>query len=225
MHVFIGLQMKRVWVTLVSLLIIGAIGFAGWQSRQDKPNNDPSANQNQQSQQAFNKSDDSIKLVGGEVALPLPENFIEATGGYYSKESGICGQDVTSDVECLDHTMFVLKDEGFFNADQFQVNVAVFKKNNAKSSKEWFIEDVLGVEGDSPWQEDINIQGRKAFKQIVLYGPNEARFAYAVVSDKYGVLLRSTVFSGNHYSYENNKSYSNYNVDVEKIAKSIVIKD
>ena len=55
-------------------------------------------------------------------------------------------------------------------------------------------------------------------------GDNELRITYGITSNSYGVLVKSTLFKGNHYSYKTTNDYHSYEPQINAIAKSVKIK-
>lgn len=163
----------------------------------------------------------TVKLADGHVAFNLPSKWEVHT---VSKPADECYTNVDNTEKCLDSALLVLKSEEFTSTDQFFAKVSVYKKDDSKTAKDWFINDIHdGSDTDHTFVDFTTAQGLRGFIYHAPY-TDEDRTQYGVVTNSYGVTVYCNFFKGNHYSFQSTKDYSIYSFDVELIAKSLVIK-
>lgn len=138
-----------------------------------------------------------------------------------------CFKSVSSDqVECIDNTVLVLKNETYTNSDQFSVSVSVYRKDKQLSVRNWFYENgsnELGLGyGTNSTIKDLTIAGQHAVEYHDFY-TNEDRVSYAVSKNDIGVVVHSNTFKGDYSSYKNadNVDYRTYLPAIKALAESI----
>ncbi len=218
---------------IIVLGIITGVGFYVYNSQEQIDTALDNANQSQTQVVKNNKSaptdtpnSTEATLDNGAISYQLSaDEWKTTTGGYFSAESGRCGQTVTSSVKCTDHVTIIPANETMSNADQFHVNISVFDKPNSKSPYNWYTEDVYqGIDGMIVEEKTLTVNGVTGYMGKSDYSTDagkELRFAYVLSNDTKGVLISTTLFSGDHYSYKNTTDYTNLQSSVEKIVNSI----
>jgi|GEM_PF-6096766 len=207
-------------IVILVIALIGALGFVFWQNvmKKDSPHTDSTQNQPKTSN-TDNKKTELFSLLDGKVTFKNDKAWKTATGGYYSKESGKCGQGADSNAVCLDHLMLIPSNETFTNPDQFQVNIGVFDGTDL-SPQEWLMKNA-DQGGENAKTSISKINGFDSYRYEVNYGDNETRLSYAIKLDKNIVLVSSILFNGDHYSYKNDKDYRSMIKNVDELVGSI----
>ncbi len=210
-------------VVILVVALLGVLGFVFWQNFINKSSStDIDSTQNQPKTSNTNNKPETPKpfsLLDGEVKFKNDETWKTTTGGYYSQASGKCGQGVDSSSVCLDHLMLIPSSDTFTNPDQFQVNISVFN-NSSLSPQEWLKRNA-DPGGENAKTSTAKINGLDSYRYEVRYGSNEIRLSYAMKIGGNIVLVSSTLFNGDYYSYKNDKDYRHMISNIDELVESI----
>lgn|GEM_PF-6254227 len=215
---------------LIIVAIIGFVGYFVWHAKKNADQQYDSASKiasssvtenSQKNTQPSTSSEKLYTLVDSHVSFKLPSDW-EVTS--QKEPSNGCYTNINSQATCADSALLVLKSEGYANGDQFDVQVSVFNKDDTKSAKDWFTDDLHdGEDTNHTFDGFTTSAGLNGFKYVAPY-TDEQRTQYGVVNGKYAVTVYCDFFSGDHYSFKGTTDYTVYQPEVEAIAKSIVIK-
>ena len=216
---------------LLIILILAIIGFGGyyvWHTQQqtNKTLDTAAATSQNSNHNSVNINMNNLELAKGAVSLKYSDLWVSGDNSYDATGQQQCaGKPVTSNELCVDSVLLQLKNEGITDTDHFGVLVNVYKRTNTDSLHQWFDSDLGIPNGEQTAYKDITINRQPAIFFEGDYGKDEARVYYAVSRGDYGVVLGSTFFRGQYYSYKNtnNIDYFKYRPDVEALAKSITI--
>lgn len=210
---------------VIILVIAAVISLVGWyafiRDKDDKISKPTDTSK--QTGGALDGQKKTFGLLGGKLTLADDGTWKTATGGNLSKESGRCGQDVGADTTCQDFAMFVPAGETFTNPDQFHVDVGVLASKHL-TPKAW-LEAYANPGGTQPKTSDTTINGLKAYRYEVDYAANggdEIRLAYVIATgDDTVVLVTTSLFNGDHYSYKGTQNYRTMLADVDAFVQSL----
>jgi len=224
-----GFSPLIVAVAILAVLAIAGTAYYVWQrNSNDKPStetNQAASNSDQNTVSTPNEQKQpTFSLMNGKVTLGDDATWKAATGGYFSVESGRCGQAVTSDVTCLDHKMLILSSEQFSNPDQFQVNVSVFKSGGL-SVKQWDVD-----KGGKASSETIEVNGITGQVTTADYSDpvtkeQDIRVSYVFPWGDKMIVISSTFFNSDHNSFKNEKDYTQYQPTVRELVETLEVKE
>jgi hypothetical protein len=214
---------------------VAAIGYYVWHTQSETTKTLNTADSDTKSAATNTKKSTSAantESLSGNVTYAVPANWeVAPDSALNSTAADRCDQSIDSTATCLDHSVLVLKSEGYTNSDQFLANISTYTKTNSDSLKEWFsntANDGLGLGGETNSTiTAITIDGQPAIKYEVLYpDDHEDRVSYAVVKGNVGVVIRSVLFSADHYSFKNtnNTDYTKYAPTIKALAQSVKFK-
>ncbi len=150
-----------------------------------------------------------MSLASGKVNLSYSsKEWILAA----SPDKTHCGQSVLSKATCVDAATLVLQKDGDVNTDQFQVNIGVFDAAGHKDAKSWYLDYLDASDGGQPdghpsKTQESTTKGLSSYFEQSDYGANESRLGWGVVGANNGVVLKSILFKGDHYSFKTNNDY------------------
>jgi len=216
--------------SLLILVIVAMVAGTGWYTWHAKNRTDKILSEASNTTQTVKASNSTttLRLAEGQITLNPRNIWKTASGGYYSVQSGICGQGVTvtPQPKCVDYAMLIPSGETFTNPDQFRVDIAVFDRTDMSGAADW----LKGIEGgliDNPQITTLTINGKDAARWLAVNpgGDTVTYVTYGIVSSKYGVLIGANAFYGSYYSYKNtaNVDYRTYLPKIDTLVQTLKI--
>lgn len=222
---------------LIVIVVITLVGFVGWRvydSNQDSEDastseqiteetNTQSEDEVSQRDEAETQESDSNRVSVGSATVEVSDTW--KVNKPESVNGGDCVLSPARVQEVVNCKMLILSDEEYESTDGFHVTISTYDASSQTSVKDWYINELFrGVDGNLSSEKTLEINGADAYMTEADYSGedgDEIRLNYVVLSGDTAVVLNTTLFNGQHYSFTSERDYLEYRSEVEELANSI----